>query len=67
MFLLNWVEFKGNGVTVQKTTADGSAGGTVPATLSLTLGHARHVRGVHAGCRQDVRGEHHGQRHLDGR
>ena len=28
---------------------------------------ARHVRGVHAGCRQDVRGEHHGQRHLDGR
>ena len=29
MFLLNWVEFKGNGVTVQKTTADGSAGGTV--------------------------------------
>jgi len=38
MFLLNWVEFKGNGVTVQKTTADGSAGGTVPATLSLSLG-----------------------------
>ena len=38
MFLLNWVEFNGNGVTVQKTTADGSAGGTVPATLSLSLG-----------------------------
>ena len=35
---LNWVEFGGNGVTVQKTTADGGVGGSVPATLSLSLG-----------------------------
>ncbi len=38
MFRLNWAEFGGNGVTVQKTTAEGGAGGTVPATLSLSLG-----------------------------
>ena len=38
MFLLNWVEFGGNGVTVVKTTAPGGVGGTVPATLSLSLG-----------------------------
>ncbi len=38
MFLLNWVEFNGNGVTVQKTDTPGGAGGTVPATLALTLG-----------------------------
>ena len=35
---LNWAEFGGNGVTVQKTTADGGVGGSVPATLSLSLG-----------------------------
>ena len=38
MFRLNWAEFGGNGVTVQKTTAEGPVGGTVPATLSLSLG-----------------------------
>ncbi len=38
MFLLNWAQFNGNGVTVQKTEAPGSAGGSVPATLSLSLG-----------------------------
>ena len=38
LFLLNWVEFDGNGVTVQKTDGRGGAGGTVPATLSLSLG-----------------------------
>jgi hypothetical protein len=38
MFLLNWVEFGGNGVTVVKTTAPGDVGGSVPATLSLSLG-----------------------------
>ena len=35
---LNWVEFGGNGVTVQKVEAPGGVGGTVPATLSLSLG-----------------------------
>ena len=38
MFLLNWIEFLGNGVTVQKVEAPGSGGGTVPATLALSLG-----------------------------
>jgi PKD repeat protein len=35
---LNWAEFGGNGVTVQSTSANGDAGGTVAATLSLSLG-----------------------------
>ncbi len=35
---LNWVEFGGNGVTVQHTDVPGTVGGSVPATLSLTLG-----------------------------
>ena len=35
---LNWVEFGGNGVTVQEISTPGQAGGTVPATLALTLG-----------------------------
>jgi PKD repeat protein len=38
MFLLNWAEFGGNGVTVVETTAPGDVGGNVPATLSLSLG-----------------------------
>ncbi|MDA0182832.1 ThuA domain-containing protein [Solirubrobacter phytolaccae] len=38
MFLLNWVHFNGNGVTVQKVETPGAAGGNVPATLSLSLG-----------------------------
>ena len=40
MFLLNWAQFNGNGVTVVKTTAPGDVGGSVPATLSLSLGTA---------------------------
>ena len=48
-------------------TADGSAGGTVPATLSLTLGHAGELRHVHAGHRQDVRRHGDRERDLDGR
>ena len=35
---LNWLEFGGNGVTVVETSTPGQAGGTVPATLALTLG-----------------------------
>jgi hypothetical protein len=38
LFSLNWLEFGGNGVTVQQTNAPGDVGGSVPATLSLTLG-----------------------------
>jgi len=38
LFNLNWVEFGGNGVTVQQTNTPGTVGGSVPATLSLTLG-----------------------------
>ena len=38
LFNLNWVEFSGNGVTVVKTETPGEVGGTVPATLSLSLG-----------------------------
>jgi PKD repeat protein len=38
LFNLNWAEFGGNGVTVQKVQTPGAAGGTVPATLSLSLG-----------------------------
>jgi PKD repeat protein len=38
LFNLNWVEFGGNGVTVQHTDTPGSVGGSVPATLALTLG-----------------------------
>ncbi|WP_169542094.1 ThuA domain-containing protein [Solirubrobacter soli] len=40
MFLLNWIEFGGNGVTRQKVEAPGSAGGSVAPTLSLSLGAA---------------------------
>ena len=38
LFNLNWAEFGGNGVTVQEVNTPGGAGGTVPATLALTLG-----------------------------
>src|SRR4029079_12074673 len=38
LFSLNWLNFNGNGVTVVETSAPGGAGGTVPATLSLSLG-----------------------------
>ncbi|WP_170178946.1 ThuA domain-containing protein [Solirubrobacter pauli] len=38
LFNLNWVHFNGNGITVTKTETPGTAGGSVPATLSLSLG-----------------------------
>ncbi len=46
------------------TTADGTVGGTVPATLSLSLGTPGGVRGVHAGRRQALRRDAVGDRHL---
>src|SRR3954447_20495441 len=38
LFNLNWAEFQGNGVTVQSVSTPGDAGGSVPATLALSLG-----------------------------
>ena len=38
LFNLNWAEFGGNGVTVSETARRAARGGTVPATLSLSLG-----------------------------
>jgi len=35
---LDYLEFGGNGVTVQETSTPGNVGGSVPATLSLALG-----------------------------
>ncbi len=49
------------------TATAGPVGGTVPATLSLTLGAPGHVRRVHAGRGQGVRRRHRRDRHLDGR
>jgi carbohydrate binding protein with CBM6 domain len=60
LFNLNWAEFGGNGVTVVETTAPGTATGTVPATLSLTLGTPATF-----GHRQDLQRGDDGQRHLD--
>ena len=38
LFNLNWVEFNGQGVTVVTDSEQGTVGGDVPATLSLSLG-----------------------------
>ncbi len=38
LFNLNWVAFGGRGITPVQTNTPGTVGGTVPATLSLTLG-----------------------------
>ena len=43
----------------------GNVGGTVPATLALTLGTPRDVRAVHAGRGEGVHGVHDRHRHLD--
>ena len=51
---------------LQGTSADGTVGGTVPATLSLALGGARLVRRVHARRRSQLRRDDGGERHLDG-
>ena len=45
----------------------GDVGGTVPATLSLTLGAPANFGAVHARRRADVQREHHRQRDLDRR
>ena len=43
-----------------------TVGGTVPATLALSLGGARQLRHLHAGHRTRVHGLDHRHRHLDG-
>ena len=47
------------------TLVNGNVGGTVGATLSLTLGTPGLVRRVHAGHHEDLRGGHHRHRDLD--
>ena len=46
------------------TDADGTVGGSVPATLSLTLGAPASVRRVHAGRGEGVHGADDGERDL---
>ena len=46
-------------------TSTGTVGGTVPATLALTLGAPRDVRRVHAGRGPRVHRDHERQRDLD--
>ena len=43
---------------------DGGVGGTVPATLALTMGTPASFGAVHAGSRQGLLRHHHGERHL---
>ena len=49
------------------TNTNGGVGGTVPATLSLTLGTPAQLRRVHAGRHPDLPGVDDGQRDLDRR
>ena len=44
----------------------GTVGGTVPATLSLSLGAPAALRPVHAGRPEGLHGVDDGERHLDG-
>ena len=48
------------------TSQSGGVGGTVPPTLSLTLGHSGRVRRVHAGRRAGLLRDHDRDRDLDG-
>ena len=50
-----------------ETATAGDVGGTVPATLSLTLGAPADVRRVHPGCGAGVHGGDDGDRDLHGR
>ena len=68
LFNLNWAEFGGNGVTVQSRPARRAAsGGTVPATLSLSLGTPAAFGAFIPGVGAELHGVDDGQRHLDRR
>ena len=64
---LNWLQFGGNGVTVQETSTPGGVGGSVPATLVAVARDAGVVRAVHPGRRADLQRVDHRQRDLDRR
>ena len=53
-------------VQYASTSQDGSVGGTVPATLSLTLGAPASLRGVHAGVDRTYDASTTANGHLDG-
>ena len=68
------VDIKGNREAVKSQRllvaaddADGTVGGTVPATLGLSLGTRGLLRAVHPGRAEGLHGRHDRQRHLDGR
>ena len=50
----------------QAATTTGDVGGSVPATLSLTLGAAGELRRLHAGRRSRLHGVDDRERGLDG-
>ena len=52
---------------VVATSVDGTAGGSVPATLSLTLGAPATFGAFIAGRHAGLHGDHDGERHLDRR
>ena len=66
LFNLNWAEFVGNGVTVQSESTPGTVGGTVPATLSLTLGSPASFAPFIPGVGAELHGVDGGERHLVG-
>ena len=49
------------------TSVESTVGGTVPATLSLSLGAPASFGAVRARCRADLQREHDGEDRLDGR
>ena len=65
------VDIKGNQSAVQTQRVligpEGDVGGTVPPTLSLTLGAGGRLRGVHAGRRARLLRDDDGDGDLDGR
>ena len=67
--LVNWMSGDGSAPPAPRFAADVQApvGGSVPATLSLSLGTRAVVRRVHPGRRADLHGGQYRERHLDGR
>ncbi len=67
--LVNWMSGNETAPPAPKFVQDatGTVGGTVPATLSLTLGAPATFGAVHAGRGQGLHGHDHGHRDLDRR